>query len=144
MKNDKLSIKKQKKAKIKNKKGNLSMKFYNKEHQNYFNEMSQKKELDVYNKCVVYLLGLTEETRKNSADIYNIEKGEINIEGLEKAWQTGTTSIICRLAFNLFNGYCGNMEEESSRNYTPESIFCRTEFAPYFYEAIKIRFNIID
>ena len=56
------------------------MKFYNKEHQNYFNEMSQKKELDVYNKCVVYLLGLTEETRKNSADIYNIEKGEINIE----------------------------------------------------------------
>ena len=120
------------------------MKFYNKEHQNYFNEMSQKKELDVYNKCVVYLLGLTEETRKNSADIYNIEKGEINIEGLKKAWQTGTTSIICRLAFNLFNGYCGNMEEESSRNYTPESIFCRTEFAPYFYEAIKIRFNIID
>lgn len=120
------------------------MKFYNKEHQNYFNEMSQKKMLDVYNKAIVYLLGLTEETRKNTADIYNIEKGEINIEGLEKAWQTGTTSIICRLAFNLFNGYHGDMEEESTRNYTPESIFCRKELAPYFYEAIKIRFDITD
>lgn len=125
-------------------KGILSMKFYNEEHQNYFNEMSQKRMLDVYNKAIVYLLGLTEETRKNTADIYNIEKGEINIEGLEKAWQTGTTSIICRLAFNLFNGYHGDMEEESPRGYTPESIFCRTELAPYFYEAIKIRFNITD
>ena len=100
----KLSIKKQKKAKIENKKGILNMKFYNEEHQNYFNEMSQKRKLDVYNKSIIYLLGLTEETRKHTADIYNIEKGEINIEGLEKAWQTGTTSIICRLAFNLFNG----------------------------------------
>lgn len=119
------------------------MKFYNEKHQNYFNEMSQKKKLDVYNKAIIYLLGLTEETRINTADIYNIEKGEINIEGLEKAWQTGTTSIICRLAFNLFNGYNGDVEE-SPRTYTPEAIFCRTELAPYFYEAIKIRFNIID
>lgn len=118
------------------------MEFYNEEHKRYFEEMSQKKELDVYNKAVVYLLGLTEETRKHTADVYNIERGEIEVEGLNKPWQTGTTGIICRLAFNLFNGYAGEIDEENPRAYTPESIFCRTSLAPYFYEAIKIRFNI--
>ena len=105
--------------------------------------MNEKKKLDCYNKSIVYLLGLTEETRKNTADIYNIDTGEVEIEGLNKAWQTGTTVIICRLALNLFNGYYGQLEE-NSKAYTPESLFCRKEFAPYFYEAIKIRFNIED
>lgn len=118
------------------------MNFYNEEHKKYFEEMSKKKVLDAYNKSVVYLLGLEEETRTHTADVYNIERGEIELEGLKKSWQTGTTTIICRLAFNLFNGYGGELEEDNSKMYTPESIFCRTELAPYFYEAIKIRFNI--
>ena len=118
------------------------MNFYNEEHKKYYEEMNEKRELDVYNRAVVYLLGLTEETRNHTADVYNIERREIEVEGLNKPWQTGTTTIICRLAFNLFNGYHGEIDQEIPRAYTPESIFCRKELAPYFYEAIKIRFSI--
>lgn len=119
-----------------------NLKFYDKEHEEFYKDYTEGKGLDCYNKSLLYLLGLTEETRKHSKQIYNAERREIEFETLNEAWQTGTSAIICRLAFNLFNGFTGIEEGEATR-YAVDSIFCRTEFAPYFYEAIKIRFEII-
>ena len=43
---------------------------------------------------------------------------------------------VCRLAFNLWNGYT---DPEHSNAYSPEDLFC-CEFAPYFMEGVKIRY----
>ena len=63
---------------------------------------------------------------------------------LEEGWQTGGTARIVRMAFNLWNGWCYESEEEAqdgrmSEAFTPDNLFC-CEFAPYFYEAVKLRY----
>ena len=125
-------------------KGDLKMedpKFYDQEHEQFYKSKTESKKLDSYNKSLIYLLGLTSETRNNFNKLYEDASRQIKFEALRQPWQTGTTMAITKLAFNLFNGFCG-LEDEESRQYTPENIFCYKEFAPYFYEAIKIRFNI--
>lgn len=117
-----------------------NLKFYNDDHKRFYTENTENKGLDCYNKAVVYLLGLTEDTRKHSEEIYNFENREIEPTALNKAWQTSTSLTITRLAFNLFNGFTGTEENE---NYTVENIFSRRELAEYFYQAIKIRFELI-
>ena len=118
------------------------LKFYDTEHERFFNEHTEGKKLDCYNKSLIYLLGLTAETRNNFSKLYNETAKEIILTGTNEGWQTGTTMAITKLAFNLFNGYCG-LEDKESRQYTVENIFIYKEFIPYFYEAIKIRFEII-
>ena len=48
------------------------------------------------------------------------------------------------MAFNLWNGWCYESEEDAqegrtSDTFTPDNLFC-CEFAPYFYEAVKLRY----
>jgi len=89
-------------------------------------------------KALFYTLGLTAETRKNINQLYDFDKNCVKIEGLKKPWQTGTTIRVCRLAFNLYNGTCGQYDEsEQTRNYTPYNLF-NCSLAPYMLEAIKI------
>lgn len=60
----------------------------------------------------------------------------IRPEGLHEGWQTGGTVRLTRLAFNLWNGYAEQGDERMS---TPYEIF-DCGYAPYFYEAIKMRY----
>lgn len=117
------------------------LKFYDNEHEKFYKEHTQEKKLDCYNKSLIYLLGITEETRNHFSKLYNETVKEIILTGTTEGWQTGVSLAVTKLAFNLFNGYCG-LEDTEARNYTVESIFAYKEFAPYFYEAIKIRFEI--
>lgn len=119
------------------------LKFYDTEHKNFFNEHTKGEKLDSYNKSLIYLLGLTEETRKHFDKLYNERTRQIELSGTTEGWQTGTSLATTKLAFNLFNGYSG-LEDRESRLYTVENIFCYKEYAPYFYEGIKLRFNIQD
>lgn len=116
------------------------------------NVLDVKPELDVYNKSLIYLLGLSEDTRNHFNNIYDVEKREINIEELNAPWQTSGSLAITRLAFNLFNGFAGLDIEDTENNeesritdkkkFAVDNIFCYREYAPYFYEAIKIRFEM--
>lgn len=117
------------------------LKFYNTEHKNFYNEHTHDKKLDGYNKSLIYLLGLTEETRNNYNKIYDETVRQIDFNALNGAWQTGTTMAITKLAFNLFNGFTGLLDSEANQ-YAVDSIFCYKEYAPYFYEGIRLRFNI--
>lgn len=116
--------------------------FYDAEHENFYKGNASKCKQDPYNKSVIYLLGLTEETRKHFAELYNIEKGEINVKEINREWQTGTTTIITRLAFNLFNGYTGTEQENDAKYYAVDNIFYNRRFASYFWQAVKIRFEM--
>ena len=118
-----------------------NFKFYDDEHKNFYNENTKDKKLDVYNKSLIYLLGLTKETREHYSKIYNDVSKEIKFGAVNEGWQTGTSQAITKLAFNLFNGFTG-LEDREGRQYSVENIFAYTEFAPYMYEAIKIRFRI--
>ena len=96
--------------------------------------------VECYQRAVCYLMALDTELRKHPEDVFNFEDGSggsINPDGLTKGWQTGTSARTTRLLYNLWNGYT---EEEHAREYTPESLFY-SEYADFYYEAVKIRFE---
>ena len=124
------------------------MKFASKEHQKFwlekFDEMIQLGKTDVYYKSIIYTLGMCETTRKNFDDIFNLKSGEININALQGKYQTGTSKKVTRLAFSLWNVCNFDREQDIenknlSANYNVSEIFS-CSYAPYFYEAIRIRY----
>ena len=108
-------------------------------------ELQKFGKTDVYHKSLVFTLSICETTRKHFKEIFDIEKSEVNINSLQAAWQTGTSAKVTRMAFNLWNNSIVFDSEEDlengiiSSNYTPSELFC-CSYAPYFWEAIKIRY----
>jgi hypothetical protein len=113
--------------------------FKDDEHRTFYEECLRRAPNDSYHRALFYTLGLTPETRKHINQLYDFRERCIEFEGLNKAWQTGTTLKVCRLAFNLFNGYNGTDESEAGR-FTPYYLFCCT-LAEYMLEAIRIRYS---
>ena len=129
-------------------KGKIKMKFADNEHRRFWNdkyaEMQRLGKTDVYYKSIVYVLGICETTREHFEDIFNLKSGEINIDSLQSAYQTGSSERVTRMAFSLWNrcNYDSEKDIEDgnvSRNYNVSEIFC-CSYAPYFYEGIKIRY----
>lgn len=113
------------------------LKFISEEHEEFYNEMLKKFRVnDNYHRSFFYCMGLSEITRKNICMLYDFEKGYAEPDGLHGGWQTGGTRRLTYLALNLWNGYTEPGEEGRS---TPYEIF-DCEYAPYFYEAIKLRY----
>lgn len=102
---------------------------------------------DSYHASLVYCLGICEDTRKNVDRIYDFKTGQVKLRCLREGWQTSGSMRITRLAFNLYTDvtpsvYEFNHQEEQlkeSREYSVSDLFC-CGFAPYFWEAIKIRY----
>ena len=125
------------------------MNFIDDEHKSFFeNKMEELAELgkkDVYYKSLVYTLGICETTREHFKEIFNINQSEVNLDAIQKGWQTGTSEKVTRMAFNLWNHSLMYDSEDDldnekiSSSYAPSEIFC-CSFAPYFWEAIKIRY----
>lgn len=122
--------------------------FYNEKHKEFYEDKLTTLELynkaDVYYKSVIYLLGLTETTRENFKKIFDIKNGEININAIQSPFQTSTSLKVTRIAFSLWNRcYFDSEDDIENANYSPKynvSEIFNCELAPYFYEAIKIRF----
>lgn len=126
----------------------IKMKFADKEHQKFWNEkyeeMQRMGKTDCYYKSIVYVLGICETTREHFDNIFNLKSGEINIDSLQSAYQTGTSEKVTRMAFSLWNrcNYDSKEDidkEKVSKSYNVSEIFC-CSYAPYFYEGIKIRY----
>lgn len=124
------------------------MNFIDKEHEKFWDKQLEKmKELgktDVYYKSLVYTLGICESTREHFSDIFDLKDGSIKINGLNSAWQTGTSEKVTRMAFSLWNKCNFDSENDMEKNqlssyYNISEIFS-CSYAPYFYEAIKIRY----
>ena len=100
--------------------------------------------VDPYYRALVYLLGMAAETRAHFSRCFDGETRTIRPAALGEGWQTGGTMRIVRMAFNLWNGWCYESEEDAQEGrisdaFTPDDLFC-CEFAPYFYEAVKLRY----
>lgn len=113
------------------------IKFCNTVHRDFFLEnMMRCKVNDCNHRAFFYVMGITEGTRKNINAMFDFENDWIEPEGMRGGWQTSGTIKVCRLAFNLWNGY---VEEGYEGYFTPEELFC-SELAPYFMEGIKVRY----
>lgn len=118
--------------------------FTSDEHKKFYNnkimEYSQMgRTPDSYIKSLFYLLSMTEDTRRNFDNLYNVRSGEIIPNGLKGGWLTETTKRICQLGFNLYNGWSQEGRKKVSENYTPYYLFAN-EYAKYFVQAIQLRY----
>lgn len=107
-------------------------------------ELKKLGKTDVYYRSLTYTLGICETTREHFSSIFDIKEGMININSIGSAWQTGTSEKVTRMAFSLWNLCMYDSEEDReegkmSRGYNPSEVFC-CSYAPYFWEAIKIRY----
>lgn len=121
------------------------MKFQNERHeQQYYTLLSKMQKTDPYHKSAAYLMALADLV---PGDVFDFSGDKIKPEGLDKGWQTGSSRKATRLMFNLWNGchkdVVAENPEETSGYYAVDEIFCNAEYAPYFYEAIRIRFEWI-
>ena len=121
------------------------LKFIDKEHKEFYEQkLKEVEKADVYTKSLIYTLAICPTTRQHFTDIFNSNEKEININSLQAPYQTTTSSKVTRVAFNLFNNCNYDSEEDIEKNktsmyYNISDIFC-CSYAPYFYEAIKLRF----
>lgn len=125
------------------------IKFMDKYHEEFFNKKIMEAErygkTDIYYKALIYTLSICESTREHFAEIFNIETSEINLDCIHTGWQTSTSMKVTRMALNLWNHSLMFDSEEDlekeiiSEHYAPSEIFC-CSYAPYFWEAIKIRY----
>ncbi len=125
------------------------MKFIDNEHKKFFfDKWEQAKEqgkTDVYYKSLIYTLSMCETTREHFNEIFNLNNGEVNLNSIQKGWQTSTSLKVTRMALNLWNHsiiYDSEADienEQISSHYAPSEIFC-CSYAPYFWEGIKMRY----
>lgn len=125
------------------------MKFIDYEHKEFFeekmSELSKLGRMDVYYKSLTYTLSICETTREHFNKIFDINKNELNLDSIQKGWQTSTSLKVTRMALNLWNHSLvydseKDLEEGNiSSSYVPSEVFC-CFYAPYFWEGVKIRY----
>ena len=122
--------------------------FIDDEHKQFYEqklkELQHFGKTDCYYRAITYCLSIAETTREHFEDIFIIENGEINIDSLQKPYQTSTSLKVTRAAFSLWNSCCYDSQEDREKDkiseyYSISDIFCST-YAPFIYEAIKIRY----
>ena len=113
--------------------------FANAEHKKKYISLLQRvgenyKSDNVEIKAAMYLLALI---GKNENTLFDFKEMCIKPDGINAAWQTGTTLRASRLMFVLWNGFPSENEQANNSIY---NIFGYTEWDKYFIEAIKIRY----
>ena len=111
------------------------IRFSSKAHEQFYYQMLEKcGKSDSYYRSFFYCVGISEDTRNHIDRMFDFKERLIKPEALHEGWQTGESERLTRLAFNLWNGYVEEKEENMS---TPYELF-DCGYAPYFYEAIRI------
>ncbi len=127
---------------------NTHMVFANDEHEKfYFEKLGQARRQDCYHQALIYVLGISRDTREHFDQIYNIKTGNIRYKCLNEGWQTYASVKVIRLAFNLYTDVTPSVDNykrkddqvAECREYSISDIFC-CDYAPYFWEGIKLRY----
>ena len=83
-----------------------NIRFASTEHRDFFlNMMSEARRNDSYHRAFFYVMGISPETRANIRQMFDFKKDCIDPDGMHGGWQTSSTVLVCRLAFNLWNCY---------------------------------------
>lgn len=116
------------------------MKFKNEDHkQTFLKVLGRMKSQDNFHQMAAYLIALVP---MPANDVFDFENDGIKHEGIYEAWQTHSSRKATRLMFNLWNSThedkAADNPAETSQYYTVDEIFSNYEYAPYFYEAVRI------
>ncbi|MDE7327310.1 MAG: hypothetical protein K2N63_13725, partial [Lachnospiraceae bacterium] len=96
---------------------NIHMVFANEEHEKfYYEKLQQVRYQDCYHKALIYILGISEDTRNHFSQIYDIKSGYIKPECLHQGWQTSGSVKVVRLAFNLYTDGMPSVDDYESRD----------------------------
>lgn len=114
--------------------------------ENYFKLLEKMRSTDEYHKSTAYLIALDNELTAHLNDVFDLDQDVIKHTALNQPWQTGTSIKTTRLLFNLWNSFMYESTEDFendviSRYYSIDEIFSSC-LALYYFEAIKLRFNI--
>jgi hypothetical protein len=120
--------------------------FVDAEHLKFYGEQAKILNPDCYLKALIYTLGVCPDTRRRFDSLYDAKSRTIAPSTIRAAWQTGSSLKVTRLAFQLFTDStpsafldpCIPDFDERGR-YSVSDIFC-CGYAPYFVEAIKLRY----
>lgn len=116
----------------------MIIKFSSEKHKTFYEDMERKcTKWDCYHAALMYALGICADTRNHIAQIFDFEHNSIIPESVTQGWQTSGNIKACYLAFNLWNGYSG---KNTGNGCSINDIFC-CEYAPFFFEAIKLRYQ---
>lgn len=127
---------------------NTHMVFADEEHEKfYYEKLEQARHQDCYHKALIYVLGISEDTRNHFSQIYDIKTGNIKTDCLYQGWQTSGSVIVIRLAFNLYTDTTPSVNDYKSRDgkmkecrkYSVSDIF-NCGYAMYFWQGIKLRY----
>ena len=124
-----------------------NIRFADEAHRAFYIEHSQKLQPDAYLRSLIYTLGICRDTRRNFGSIYDDRKRAIIPDAICQPWQTGSSLKVTRLAFQLFTdttptASLGDVHDiDECKRYSVSDIFC-CSFAPYFFEAIILRYQI--
>ena len=120
--------------------------FADNEHFVFYTEQSARLNPDRYLKALIYTLGICPDTRRRFELIYDVNEMCIVPEILNSGWQTSSSLKVTRLAFQLFTDttpsaflFSDKPDVVECKRYSVSDIFC-CGYAPYFVEAIKIRY----
>lgn len=122
------------------------MNFMNRSHKEcYLTLLSRMRTNDAYHRSAAYLMALA---NLPANAVFNFRLSHIKHEAIFEGWQTSSTLKTTRLLFNLWNGtscdVAAERPEETCYYYTVDEIFSNYEYAPWFMEAVKIRFELDD
>lgn len=123
------------------------IRFLNAAHkENYLKLLEEMRSKDEYHKSTAYLISLDNDLRSHLNDVFDLDQDVIKHTALSQPWQTGTSVKTTRLLFNLWNSFMYESTEDFtedilSRHYSIDEIFSSC-LALYYFEAIKLRFNI--
>jgi len=122
------------------------IRFADNRHLEFYKKQIDRLNPDCYLKALIYTLGVCDDTRRRFDSIYDAKKRCIVPETLYAEWQTGGSTKVTRLAFNLFTdrpatAYSGmDMPDfDECKRYSVSDIFC-CSYARFFSEAIKLRY----
>ena len=127
---------------------NTHMVFADEEHEKFYIEkLGQARYQDCYHQALIYVLGISRDTREHFDQIYNIKTGNIRPKCLNEGWQTSGSVKVVRLAFNLYTNGTPSVDNYKSKDeqidecseYSISDIFC-CGYALYFWEGIKLRY----
>ncbi len=78
---------------------NTYMVFANEEHEKfYYEKLEQVRYQDCYHKALIYILGISDDTRNHFSQIYDMKSGCVKTECLHQGWQTSGSVKVVRLS----------------------------------------------
>ncbi len=117
---------------------NTHMVFTDSEHEKfYYEKLEQARYQDCYHKALIYILGISEDTRNHFSQIYDMKSGCVKTECLHQGWQTSGSVKVVRLAFNLYTDGTPSIDDYKRkaeqigecREYSVSDIFVAHHFA---------------